>query len=193
MSPKQFFLDFCQRLVADGIMDMSQIRGFSDEEISEIESRTAMKLPEFYKEFLRVMGKKGGGFMKGTHLIPNDVDDIAGARSRAAQVMAKGGAEEKLPDDAFVIGDHQGYQYWYFLTNPPDDNPAVFYYRELRPRAAKVADTFTEFLNRRRDGCLADKKFTEKLRQEADALKKKVAAGNTSDGDPRPLPPLDER
>ncbi len=168
MTPKRFIEDICRTSVADGVMDLPRIAGYCDYEISQIEASTNLRLPAYYKEFLRVLGKNGGGLMAGTHLFPKSVEIVLKWRPLASRLMAMGHAEEMLPESAFVFGDHQGYQFWYFLNEPFDDNPAVFYYHENWKRPKKVNDSFTDFLLQVVEGDRRDKAWLAETSRKRD-------------------------
>jgi len=57
-----------QVLVESGLADDSTIVGCSPDEIAAIEASFGYKLPESYRDFLVVMGKRAGCFMVGSDL-----------------------------------------------------------------------------------------------------------------------------
>jgi len=166
MDPQEFIETLCRTSVADGIMDRVEISGFSLDEIAEVEDRMGLKFPEMYREYLRVLGKNRGGLMKGTHLSPKTVEVLLRWQPWAAQLMARSGAEDSLPPNAVVFADHQGYQFWYFVADPSDEDPPVYYYLENNKHVQRVNERFSEFLL----GLLEEDRYAQKwlagLRQE---------------------------
>lgn len=118
------------------------VRGATAAEIEEIERKAGGALPAAYVAFLREVGGDPGEFKRGSDF---DLRFLRGAVAEDfAEVLAEDGAEP-LPPQAFVFLDHQGYQfYWFLLSADPD--PAVFHYSTSTRRHAKIAESFSEWL-----------------------------------------------
>lgn len=121
-----------------------KVIGCTDKEIQSLESYFNITLPGEYKEFLRIMGKGAGDFMKGSSVFFNDIFDL----QKESESLLNENNFKKLPKDAFVFFMHQGYQFAFFLINN-DDNPKIFYYSEVETTEDfdVFSETFIEFLN----------------------------------------------
>lgn len=115
-------------------------------EISEIESFFDVKLPLFYKEFLMLMGKQAGPFMKGSSVFYDEVFDL---KEGATELLSQNGFIS-LPDDAFVFWMHQGYQFAFFKLNDDNNNPPIFFYYEGKTKNdfERKEHSFTDFLEK---------------------------------------------
>jgi hypothetical protein len=183
MGPVEFIQEVCARSIASGVMDMAKVRGCSEEEIAAAESKLGLQLPAYYRQFLLVLGKHGGGFMIGTHMFPRSADEFLGWRSFAVRLMRE--SEEALPSNAVVFGDHQGYQFWYFLADPASDDPPVFYYHEGEKRARQINNSFTEFVFRLVEECHADKQWLDEQRARTEAARAAFRAKREASGPDR--------
>jgi hypothetical protein len=67
-----------------------------------------------------------------------------------------------------VFGDNQGYQFWYFIVDPQNDDPPVFYYHENDKRPRKLHNHFTEFVLKMVDEDRRLKEWLARMRQERD-------------------------
>src|SRR5258708_39221143 len=107
MSPKQFIASVRHRLIEEGpaSADADDFQGYSQDEVTQVETITGQRLPEYYEEFLAVLGKTGGGFMRGTHSFMKDAAEFVRTRQWAVKLMAQSGADESLSENAFVLGD----------------------------------------------------------------------------------------
>lgn len=97
----------------------------SNEDISKIELKFKVSLPEVYKQFLHLMGKGAGEYMKGSSVF---YDHLFSLREWAKELLIENNMEP-LPETAFVFWMHQGYQAAYFNLNEGDD-PPVYYFSE---------------------------------------------------------------
>jgi hypothetical protein len=182
VTPSEFINAVCERSVAVGVMDISKVRGWSDEEIAAAETALALRLPTYYRQFLRVLGKSGGGLMLGTHIFPKSPDDFPGWRRLGTRLMAASGAA--LPDDAVVFGDHQGYQFWYFLAGDASEDPPVFYYHEGEKEPRQVSDSFTAFVLNMVEEGRRDKEWGETWKARAEAARAAFRAEHGGGRDP---------
>lgn len=142
---EDFFEVFCLSLQDLGLARRDLMRGYPDAEIQVAEVRLGTRFPQFYRQFLAVMGKGGGGFFVGTDLFPADVAVLMRWQTMGRRMYERTGAPDGLPAEAIVFGHHQGYQFWYFVPRGQDD-PAVFYFREGRQAAELKSPTFSAFL-----------------------------------------------
>jgi hypothetical protein len=124
MNYKLFIEKFTEYLINFDYADEVSIIGASLKEINKLEKKYNLKLPEIYIQFLLKMGKKAGGFCRGSDMFFPTLFDI--------QVYAN----EILEDDnsilfplknKFAFFNHSGD----FLFFPTDqgDNPPVYGYK----------------------------------------------------------------
>lgn len=111
-------------------------------EVDDIEKEYGITLPQAYKDFLLLMGKKAGRFMVGSSVF---YDELFFLKSWANEL----GTENDLPpllDDAFPFWMHQGYMVAYFITTEGDD-PPVYSFAEGKDHKGYVLDSMsvTEF------------------------------------------------
>ncbi|MBX3255755.1 MAG: SMI1/KNR4 family protein [Chitinophagaceae bacterium] len=119
------------------------LKGCSSKEILKIEDFFQVKLPEKYIEFLKIMGKGAGDFLKGSSVFYNEIFELR----EAAVELLEDDNFKTLPETAFVFFMHQGYQFAFFNIGE-SDNPAIYYYYEGRNKLdfEKKERTFTDFL-----------------------------------------------
>lgn len=130
-------------LSADGWVANHEMRGCSDSEIEELESKLGANLPEAYREFLSTMGHQAGRFLVGSDCFFADLP------------MLQVGARDLLDDEGvdFPIGNfivffgHQGYQFAFF--DPKDgSDPSVWTYEEGQSQPTKTKMRFSRFMLR---------------------------------------------
>lgn len=119
------------------------LSGCSEKQIIKIEEFYNIKLPAIYIEFLLIMGKNAGKFMRGSSAFYNEIFDI---RDGSIELLYENDFKE-LPDNTFVFWMHQGYQFAFFYLNQ-GDNPPVYYYfeGETKDDFEFKASSFTDFL-----------------------------------------------
>ena len=136
-----------QRLVDAGIASEAQLRGLSEPEVAELESRVRIKLPESYRDFLLRMGKSAGDFLIGTDFL---FPKLLGLRVQADELLRESNSSTRLGPHHFVFAAHQGYQFLYFSIDGTND-PEVFRYLEGE-EPELVAPSFSSWLL----GCVDD-------------------------------------
>ena len=102
-----------------------RLKPLSPGRIAKIEEMYGTALPEVYKEFLRLMGKGAGNYMRGSSVF---YDELLSLRDGANRLVEENDLPP-LPPDAFVFWMHQGYQAAYFNLHDGDD-PPVYYFTE---------------------------------------------------------------
>lgn len=118
----------------------------TDVEISELQKRVGLKLPEAYKEFLLWSGKGLGSFEIGSDIFYEQVD-LVELQKDAKELLEENDFPQKLPADAYIFWMHQGYMFCFFRVFE-GDNPPVHFYRESFKEdfAWNYQAHFTDFL-----------------------------------------------
>ena len=129
-------------LVDSGLVDDASIVGCSPDEVAAIEASFGCALPESYRTFLLMMGKRAGGFMVGSDLF---YDRLPRQRELAERLLEEAGTPSRIAPTDFVFCSHQGYQFLFFdAVQGPD--PPVFHFMEGGTAAVRVSDTFSGWL-----------------------------------------------
>ena len=102
-----------------------KLRPLDISDISAIEQKFKIALPEAYKQFLRLMGKGAGLYMQGSSVF---YDELFSLRQGAEELVIENNLSP-IPENAFVFWMHQGYQAAYFKLNE-GENPPVYYFSE---------------------------------------------------------------
>ena len=129
-------------LVRKQIAQPQEIVGCTDEEISELEQQVGLTLPTAYRDFLRTMGHRAGGFMVGTDFF---YDDLRGLRDALVESLAQMRVDFHVPSDLFVFSSHQGYIFHFFRTTEGDD-PPVYGFSEADPTVRQMWPRFSDAL-----------------------------------------------
>lgn len=114
----------------------------TEEELNSIKLMCQESLPESYMDFMKIMGKGAGDFMKGSSVFYDELFDI---REGAQDLLCENGLKT-LTSDCFVFWMHQGYQFAFFMLGDEED-PNVFFYYEGKAEIEDTKMKFTEFLN----------------------------------------------
>jgi hypothetical protein len=132
------------------------IVGCTLEEIHMIkEQQQVLYLPPIYEEFLKTMGRKAGKWLEGSDCFYPDLLDI---KHSAIDLLHENDDPYYLPDDAFVVLMHQGYQFMYFRTTDMNQDPPVQYYTEIvalrssmpQVQFGRLSEYLTEFIRESR-------------------------------------------
>jgi hypothetical protein len=133
-----------QRLIALNLASPHDLIGCTMREIIELEQQLGVKLPIAYQEFLRIMGKGAGQFLRGSDCFYDQLLDLQQA---AGELLAENHFLGKIPDDAFVFFMHQGYQFSFFRLSEGDNPPTYFYCEgEQHQSFIKTHERYSEFL-----------------------------------------------
>ncbi|HUY93451.1 MAG TPA: SMI1/KNR4 family protein [Pirellulales bacterium] len=130
-----------ERLRSTGLAAADATRGCTKEEIAEIESTLRVRLPNAYREFLRLCGKQAGEFLLGTDWT---FPTILALKESAAALLRECDVPRELSPSAFVFAMHQGYQFLFFDCQSGQD-PAVFRFIEGDQSARQVFDSFSNW------------------------------------------------
>jgi hypothetical protein len=114
-------------LQSAGLVRPTDLTGCNPDDILALEQKFGITLPETYCDWLRVMGRGAGHYLEGSDAFYPRLLEL---RSSAEELLIENGRPFFLPQDAFVFLMHQGYQFLYFRTAPPDADPPVILYLE---------------------------------------------------------------
>jgi hypothetical protein len=125
-----------------GLCKPGEVKGATELEIDSLEREVGLRLPAAYKSYLRAMGKGAGDLFVGTDVF---LLQVPGITEYAAEVLHELDPSLQLPADTLVFSSHQGYVFYYFRTDPPDDDPPVYCFTDDTPPALSHP-SFTTFL-----------------------------------------------
>lgn len=126
-------------MIESGLCERDEIQGASELEVRMLENALGLDVPSACRDYLRLMGRGTGEFLRGTDLL---VADLARINDVARKLVADDGLT--LEREAFVFAMHQGYQFLYILARD-DPDPAVFRFLEGEG-IVQVATQFSEWL-----------------------------------------------
>ena len=133
-----------QQLTAMNKTSPSDLIGCTLEEIIQLELDLKIELPIAYREFLRIMGKGAGKFLRGSDCFYSDLKDL---QTGAVELLDENQFPQTLPKDAFVFLMHQGYQFSFFRLSEGENPPIYFYCEgETKESFVKTHRQFTDFL-----------------------------------------------
>jgi hypothetical protein len=121
-----FIINLANSLVSTNVASPSEIKGCTREEVESLERREGIRLPDLYKDFLRVMGKSAGRFLEGTDAFYRHLPHL---RNGAEESLRESKSSFRLPQNAFVFVSHQGYVFLFFIASESED-PPVWIYQE---------------------------------------------------------------
>lgn len=121
----------------------------SDNDIALMEREANVALPAAYKAYLLVAGQNPPSAWVGSDCTINYLPKLA---AWAEGLLAECN-QPALPEQAFVFLMHQGYQFFYFISDGSSDDPPVFYYHEGEPETVKRFERFSDLV----DICASDR------------------------------------
>lgn len=133
-----------QQLIALNLVNPNDLMGCTHGEILQLEQQLGVKLPIAYQEFLRIMGKGAGQFLRGSDCFYDHLPDLQQA---AGELLAENHFPQRIPDDAFVFFMHQGYQFSFFRLSEGDNPPTYSYCESEQDQSfVKTHERYSEFL-----------------------------------------------
>ena len=133
-----------QRLIALNRDSSQPLCGCTPEEIRQLEERLGVKLPSAYQEFLRMMGKGAGQFLRGSDCFYPQMREL---KTAAVELLEENHFPWALPKDAFVFFMHQGYQFSFFRLSEGENPPTYSYCEgETQESFVKSHERFSDFL-----------------------------------------------
>lgn len=122
------------RLERSGVASLPQLVGCSEQEITILETKYGVQLPQSYKLYLRVMGHRSGRLFTCDHMAVfyrHVLVMTADVRECWAEDNAEDGSGPPpgfaFPADALLIGGRLGDQFWFIRCDGQDDS-AVWYF-----------------------------------------------------------------
>ncbi|ENT8828936.1 SMI1/KNR4 family protein [Proteus mirabilis] len=112
------------------------IFGCENEEVDLLEKKYG-KLPEFYKIYLRSIGRDAGDFKAGTWMFYPEIDDI---NNETLDLMHQNHIIP--PENMFAFLMHQGYTSLFFTDREKDD-PQIYCYTECE-EIIDIGKTFSQ-------------------------------------------------
>lgn len=132
-------------LLDSKLAKINEIHGCTDEEVSFIETKHNVFLPNSYRDFLLHIGKGAGKFMQGTDIFYPSINDI---KRESIELLKENGEEFSLADSDFVFEMHQGYEFLYFkLSNTDNNDSSVYQYVEGEGGITKEWDSFEDYID----------------------------------------------
>ncbi|WP_170137621.1 SMI1/KNR4 family protein [Chitinophaga dinghuensis] len=130
---------------------MSETEGLSESEIIALEQEYDVKFPLVYRQFLALLGKKDGGLFHGYCMT---YPAVRRNGEGALQLL-------KLPDGSlhpvsqelkpgyFFFAQWQGYNYWFFDCDAPEDDPLIYVLTDdnrIDPLDQTLSESITNFV-----------------------------------------------
>jgi hypothetical protein len=117
------------------------LRGCSEKEFQRIEKRFGHRLPEAFRQLMRVIGKGAGVFMSDLEFRYPDVVTLT---ERIRKLIAD---DVALPERAFVFVDRDGDQSLFFLVSDDDPDPPIYKWHAENPkRFRKIFRSIWDFI-----------------------------------------------
>jgi len=114
-------VNYIQAIVQAGLDFEIPIKGITERELDEMcLVQKVSHLPKAYKDFMLQCGKGAGLYARDSDFTYPRVCNL---KHELERHLVNEGME--LPDNAFVFGAYQGYQYRYFICDEHED-PAIF-------------------------------------------------------------------
>ncbi len=141
--PFSKFLDFLEE---HSIAAHSALRGCTDQEIQQLETRYGLTLPACYRQYLLSMGHKSGRLFTHDHLAvtyPHVIEMTAQYREDVREFPDE--AHVDLPSDALIITGRLGEQFLFIRCDDADDSP-VWYFNEYDTGVRQVYASVLDWL-----------------------------------------------
>jgi hypothetical protein len=157
-------------IIESGLPDSEGTAGCSEADIADIESRSNVKLPVAYRDFLLALGRSSEDFFSDVSFVYPTIRDDQKSITNILGTF-------KLPASAYVFMVRNDLILFFDIKD--GDDPPVYRYVQGDQATEKAADTFSEFLT---DYLLTEikmRKRSEELRLKYEA-RMKAADGQSS-------------
>jgi len=128
------FQRLLQRMEWSAVAALSQLVGCSEQEVSALEVRYGIRLPQTYTLYLRVMGHKSGRLFTSDHMAVfyrYVLEKTAEERQTWLECNAEDGSgppsEFDLPPDALLIAGRLGDQFEFIRCSGQEDSPVWYF------------------------------------------------------------------
>lgn len=124
--------------------DHRVFEGCTESEIAQImKMQGVSRIPLLYKQFLLLMGRKGGRLQSVLDLFYPTLLEL---KKLASDSLEFDGSPFQLPSDAFVFATHLTHLYYYFSTADGDD-PPVYGFEEFDKAPRLIDDRLSKFFD----------------------------------------------
>lgn len=137
-----YLSEVIQKLINSGLVSSKEISPCDDLEISEMEVVLRHDFPLAYREFLLIMGKGAGLFLRGSDAF---YEHLLLIQKEANDLLEENLVSETYPNDAFVFLLHQGYSFAFFRFKD-GSNPPVYSYTEGDKSIKLISESFSTYL-----------------------------------------------
>jgi len=135
----QFYKDI---LINKKLVKKQDIEGVESEVIAKIENEYDLLLPNKYKKFLHLFGKKCGQLFTGDCIYYPELLTI---KKNYNEMIFDDSMDFKIPKNAFVFFSYENHTFYYFICDGNDD-PIVYSILEGDEKAEVAYASFTRFL-----------------------------------------------
>lgn len=165
-------------LIESGLAHSEEIRGCTETEVEQLQTRLAVRFPKVYRDFLLQMGYSAGRLFIGSDVFYPRTGNL---RTWADEMLRESECHLTPPEDAVFFLAHQGYVFFFFRTSEGDD-PPVYRILEGEEKPQKMKDHLSVFLldsvnnyvgmsNNRKSYLLLHPKHTKESRDEGGQFK----------------------
>ncbi|MBS1508886.1 MAG: SMI1/KNR4 family protein [Bacteroidetes bacterium] len=123
---------------------LGSIEGLNDKEINQLEIESKIKLPNAYKEFLKLFGKKSGQ-MLGSYLTERHKLSRNRESAKIASIDELDNKQVEIKDSYFFFAQWQGYNFFFFDCAEGKEDPPVYLLTDS-PSISLYKKSFTDFI-----------------------------------------------
>lgn len=135
---QEYIAAFRKRLIATDVARDHEIVGCTDEEIVRVQGvNPNIAVPELFFAFMREMGQSMGGLFSGTDI---GYPECVNYHNEFLEYADEDPTFH--PEEWFIFGSHQGYQFYYFR----DGDPRVYLHSEGEQNPFQIWDSFAALI-----------------------------------------------
>lgn len=138
--------EYFAHLADEGLLEFEDLVGCDDAEIEQVRvAQHVRRMPEEYREYLALAGKRQGGLLRGSDWTFRDALVLA---EDAREVLAENNLPADFIEGALIFFMHGGYVFFYFPADTLESNdPPVWMYEEDAPEPPhEIFPSFTAWL-----------------------------------------------